>query len=169
MSLTKHLDKLFQTFRIFRSPLFVANTQELQVEGSRMSHIRTNFSPSSRNITIGKFNQIQCILYIRIKFGQADLLVGIILILAYQSAVQNRQRFGAYILRQLEILKEAQSVSLEIIGEETMLERIMPAVFIQRTILYRTYCFFPFVTGSLIRTFYNTAAGKTENTGFDII
>ena len=42
------------------------------------------------------FNQIQCILYIRIKFGQADLLVGVILILAYQSAVQNRQRFGAY-------------------------------------------------------------------------
>ena len=58
MSLTKHLDKLFQTFRIFRSPLFVTNAQEFQVKGSRVSHIRTNFSPSTCDIAISKLNQV---------------------------------------------------------------------------------------------------------------
>ena len=53
-----HLDKLFQTFRIFRSPLFVTNAQEFQVKGSRVSHIRTNFSPSTCDIAISKLNQV---------------------------------------------------------------------------------------------------------------
>ena len=71
ISFTDSFNKWFEMFRIFRSPLFVTNTNELQVERCRVSHICTKFSPLCCHITIGKFNQIKSILHIAIQIATA--------------------------------------------------------------------------------------------------
>ena len=149
ISFTDSFNKWFEMFRIFRSPLFVTNTNELQVERCRVSHICTKFSPLCCHITIGKFNQIKSILHIAIQIANSHMCLCIrILELARQTTTQHRKRLCSYFLRKLEEFKESQSVALEIIGIETMRESIFPTVLIQRAVLYRTYRLLPVIACS---------------------
>ena len=134
-----------------------------------MSHIGTYFSPSCIYITIGKFYKVERILNITIQVANSDMSLRVtILILTGQSAIQNRKRCRPHFLGQQEVFIKSQSVALVIIREETVGKRILPAILIQRTILYRTYRLLPVITGCQIRPFHNTTAGETEDSRMNI-
>ena len=165
MNFANSFDKRFEAFGVLFSPLFVPNTDKFQIERRRMSHIGTYFSPSCIYITIGKFYKVERILNITIQVANSDMsLRGTILILTGQSAIQNRKRCRPHFLGQQEVFIKSQSVALVIIREETVGKRILPAILIQRTILYRTYRLLPVITGCQIRPFHNTTLRETGQT-----
>ena len=131
VSFTNGFDKRFETFGIFFSPLFVTDTDKLQVKRCRMSHIGTYLSPFGIHVSISKLNQIECILNIVIQItnGYVSFRI-IILILAGKSAIQNRQRCRTHFFRQQEIFVESQSIALIIIREESVSKSILPTIFI---------------------------------------
>ena len=131
VSFTNGFDKRFETFGIFFPPLFVTDTDKLQVKRSRMSHIGTYFSPRSIHVSISKLNQVECILNIVIQITNCYVSFRIIiLILAGKSAIQNRQRCRTHFFRQQEIFVESQSIALIIIREESVSKSILPTIFI---------------------------------------
>ena len=108
IGLTNRFDEWIETFRVFFTPLFVTDTNEFQVKRSRMSHICTHFSPSRIDVSIGKFNQVECILNIAIQITDCHMCFRIVvLILAGKTAVQNRKRFGTHFFGQQEVFVES--------------------------------------------------------------
>ena len=108
MSLTNGFDKRFKTFGIFFSPLFVTDTDKLQIKWSRMSHIGTYLPPCSIDVTIGKFYQIECILNIAIQITNCNVSFRIIiLILTGKTAIQNRKRRCTHFFGQQEVFVES--------------------------------------------------------------
>ncbi len=87
-----------------------------------------------------------------------------ILVLARKTNVYNRKRSGSEQFAENEIFIKAESVGLIIIGEEMMGKSILPSVFIQRSVLGRSYSVFPLITGCKISTLDNTSAREAEDT-----
>ena len=169
MCLAKSLDKRFETFGILFSPLFVTDAQIFQIERCRMSHIGTYFPPSRVHVSVGKFDQIKCILNIAVQIANCYVsFFFIVLILTGKPAVQDRKRCRSHFFRKKEILIESQSVALIIIRIETMGKSILPAIFVQWTVFYRAHGFLPVITGFEIRTFNDATTGKTENSRMNI-
>ena len=105
-----------------------------------MSHICTEFSPFSGDITIGEFYQVERILDIALQFAYRHMGFFVrILELTSQSAAQHRKRFRANLLRKLEKLIESQPVALIIVGIKAVGEGVLPAILVQRTVLYRPH------------------------------
>ena len=92
----------------------------------------------------------------------------LILELARESARDDRQSLRAKILAELEELEETKSVALEIIREVAVGECIVPAVLVERTVLYWANSVLPLVASLKIGTLYNTSARETEHTWMHI-
>ena len=92
----------------------------------------------------------------------------LILKLTRKTATYNRQRFRTEILAKLEEFKKSQTVTLVIVRIKSEIKSVMPTVFVEFAVFYRTDGIFPLITAFQIRAFNNTPARKTENTGFHI-
>ena len=108
-----------------------------------MSHFCTNLTPLGVGRAIGKFDKVESILNIRLKIVERYMNAGLggilILELTRESAGDNGQSLGSEVFTKLEELEEAKSVALEIVGEITIGECIVPAVFVKWTVLNFTY------------------------------
>ena len=133
-----------------------------------MSHVGTHLAPFRVDVAIGKLYQVQSILNIGAKVFQCHMYAGLggvgVLELTAQSARDDGQRFGTDILSQLEELEEAQSVRLVVIGEVAVVESVLPAVMVQRTILYGTYAVLPLVALVKCATLHDASARESEHT-----
>ena len=58
---------------------------------------------------------------------------------------------------------------MEIVRIITVLECVLPSVFIERTILYRTYAVLPVVACRKVCTLYDTSAWEAEETWLKVI
>ena len=118
------LDERTQTLVVEVVPLLVAHCKELEVERCRVSHLGALLTPCGVDVAVGKLDKVETILYIRLQIlnGYVCRRVVGVLELASHTYVEHRQRLGANVLRQEEVLVEAQSVALIIIGEETIVE-----------------------------------------------
>ena len=125
-----------------------------------MSHIGTHLSPLGSNRAVGKFNQVECILYVRIEFIHRNYFVAFVL--AGEPAADYRKRFCTEVFAQQEVFEVTKSQSLEIVREGFMFEGVVPAVFIQRAVFNRTYGILPLVTGFKTVTLDDTTTGETE-------
>jgi hypothetical protein len=114
-------------------------------------HIGTHLTPLGIYISIGKLDEVESILDVRLKILECNMhawLGGIrVLELARESARDNRQSLRAEVLAELEELEESKSVALEIVGEVTVGECVVPTVLVEWTVLYRTHCVLPLITG----------------------
>ena len=87
------LDELSEAHRIDFAPLLVADTYLLEVEWCWMSHVGTKLAPLGVYATIGKLDEVESIIDIRLEVVNSYmriLIVIAILILASQSYRQNR-------------------------------------------------------------------------------
>jgi hypothetical protein len=134
-----------------------------------MPHLGTNLTILSGNVAIGKLDEVKGILDILIQVINCYVSVlTVVLILTRETYVYNGQGFCANLLREKEILVEAKTIGLEVIGEETMAESIVPTILVQGTVLYRAERVLPVVAGVKVGTLNNTATGETEATGLHI-
>ena len=104
------LHELLQALWIHRTPLLVTDTNLLQIEWCRMTHIGTELTPFRGNRTIGKLDEVECIVDIALQiiYGYVGILIIIsVLILASQTYRENWQWFSTNLLRKEEILIEA--------------------------------------------------------------
>ena len=85
-----------------------------------------------------------------------------VLELTGKTDTENGQRLRSYLFRKKEILVETKTIALVIVGEETMRECIVPAIFIYRTVLDRTNRIFPLVAGGQVGTLHDTSSGETK-------
>ena len=134
-----------------------------------MAHFGTELTPLGVRTAIGKFYQVQGILYIFIQLVHRLMSAQVIvLVLASQTHTEDRQWLGTYFLGEQEVLIEAQTVALVVVGIETVREGVLPAVLVQRTVLHRSHGVFPLVTGSQVGTLHNAATRETEHTRFQV-
>ena len=132
-----------------------------------MPHVGTHLAPLGVDVAIGKLNQVQGILNIGTKIFQGYVyarLGGVgVLELAAQSARDDGQRFGTDVLGQLEELEESQSVRLVVVGEVAVVEGVLPAVMVQRTVLNGADTVLPLVALVQRATLYDATAGEAEH------
>src|SRR5688500_6217276 len=107
MRLLQHGRESLVALHISGSPLFVSYPNHLQVERRGMSHLRAKASPSRlRGRAVGELNQVERVLDEGLKLIERSGLTRVEL--ARHSTVDDRQRAGADILRQLEVFKETK-------------------------------------------------------------
>ena len=92
-----------------------------------------------------------------------------VLILAGHAAVEYGKRFGTKVFAELEVFKETEAVRLIIIGVETVVELILPAVEVQWTILNGAYRMLPLITIGEIGAFDDATAWEAEDAGMQVI
>ena len=98
-----------QTFGIFLTPLLVSDSEELQVEGFGVSHLGTQLTPLGISRAIGKLNEVERILHERLQvIYRAVCTLVVVLILAGQTHVEDRQRLGTNLLTHEEVLVETE-------------------------------------------------------------
>ena len=89
--------------------------------------------------------------------------------LAGHAAVEHGERFGSKIFAELEILEEAKTIGLIVVGVEAVVELLLPAVEVQGAVLDGTNCVFPLITIGEVGTFDDAATRETEDAGMQII
>ena len=95
------LHELLQALRIHRSPLLVTDTNLLQIEWSRMPHVGTELTPLGGDRTIGKLDEVECIVDIALKILDCHMRIRIliiVLILASQTYRENWQWLSTNLL-----------------------------------------------------------------------
>ena len=164
------LDKRFQTLEVKILPLFVSHCKILHVERCRVSHFGAFASPYGRGVAVGKLNEVETVLDVGLELVQGDMCFRVVpvLVLACHAHIEHRQRLGTDVFGKLEVLEEAQSVALEVVGEVAMVEGKLPTVAVQRTVLHRTYRVFPLVTVLKCFAFDNTSARESQHSGVNI-
>jgi len=163
--------EFLQAHGIQLAPLLVANADLFQVERRGVTHVGAQLSPLARHRTVGKLDEVEGVVNVGLQvFDGAVGIAGIVLVLvlAGQSHRKDGQRLGPDLLRQEEILIETETVGLVVIGIKPMREGVVPAVFVQRTVLGRAYAVLPLVSCGKVGTLYDAAAGETEDARFEV-
>ena len=169
MLLAQALYELLQTYHILGAPLLVTHTEELHVERLGVTHLSTDLTIYCSSITISKLDKVDCILNIGIELINSHMsMFAIVLILTRETYIHYRERLSTNLLREQEVLIETETIGLEVVGEETITEGIVPTVLVQGTVLNGTKCILPVVTSSKVSTLYDTATGEAEATGLHI-
>ena len=142
--------KRLQTLVIKIVPLFVADADILHVEGLGVSHLSANLTPLRVCRTVGELNQIEAVLDIGLQLvvWYVGILCLPVLELAGHTDIEYGQWLSTDILRELEELKEAEAVALEIIRVETVGEGVFPTILVEWAVLYWSNGVFPLVAGS---------------------
>ena len=151
------------------SPLFVANSQELEVEGGGMSHLGAHLSPGTVHGTVGKLNQVQCVL--DEGFQLVHRAVGafiFVLELAGQAAAEDGKGFGPYLFTELEEFEETQPSALVVVRIETVGETVFPAVLVEGAVLHGPHRVLPLVARGQVGPFHYAAPGEAEDAGFKV-
>ena len=167
------LQTLGESLVVLVVPLLIAHTQVLQVEGGGVSHFGTQGSPLVLGrVAVGKLDEVDAVIDVGLEVfdGHVNLLLvaDVVLELTAHAHVQHGKRFCTNLLRQTEILVEAQSVTLEIVGVVTAGEGVVPAVLVQRTVLYRAYRVLPLVARGQVGTLHDASSGEAEHAGLHV-
>ena len=153
-------------------PLFVADGEELEVEGCGMPHVGAELGPLvGGGVAVGKVDEVYAVVDELLEALPGGWGMGIVavLVLAGHAHVEYGQGLGTYLLRELEILEEAESVALEVVGEVAVREGVVPAVLVERTVLHGAYGVLPLVAGRQVCTLHDTAAGEAEHAGVEVL
>ncbi len=157
----------FEVFGIDGSPLLVANTYILEVEGGRVSHVGTEFCPRILGrVTIGKLNEVEHVVDVGLQLVNGHMsiaAVGAVLKLTGETYTHDGQWLCTNLFGELEVFEEAKTIGLEVVGEIAMCEGVVPTVLVQWTILHGTYRVFPLITCGKVGALHNTSAWETEH------
>ena len=99
---------------VLRPPLLVADAEHLQVERRRMPHRGPPAAPALVDRAVGELDQVERVLDVGIERVERRQLARVEL--AGHAAVEDRQRLGADVLGQLEVLEEAEPERLVVVG-----------------------------------------------------
>ena len=102
--------KAFEPFGVKWSPLLVAYADLFEVEGSGMPHFGAKTSPFACDGTVGKVDEVECVVDVRLQVvhGNMGVLIVIgVLKLAGKAATQDRKRLGSDSFGKEEELVEA--------------------------------------------------------------
>ena len=129
-----------------------------------MPHLCTLLSPCRVHVAIGKLDEVEAVLDIRVKLvhRHVSALLVPVLELACHTHVEHWQRLGTDVLRELEELKESQSVALIVVGIIAIVECVLPSVLVERTVLHRTNGVLPLVAGLKVGSLHDTSTGETQ-------
>ncbi len=148
---------------------FVADGDEFEVERSGMAHFGAELAPCCVGAAIGELDEVESVLDIGLQFVYRHMCFGIMVLeLARESDAEYGERFGTDFFGEKEVFVESETARLIVVGVEAVLEGVVPAVFIDGTVLYGTYGVFPLIAGVEVGSFDNTSAGETEYAGFDV-
>ena len=86
------LHELLQTLRIHRPPLLVTDTNLLQIEWCWMPHIGTELTPLRGDRTIGKLDEVECIVDIALKILDCYMCIRILIIVLILASQTYRER-----------------------------------------------------------------------------
>ena len=73
------LHELLQALRVHRSPLLVTDTNLLQIEWCRMTHIGTELTPLRGDRSIGKLDEVECIVDIALEILDCYMRIRILI------------------------------------------------------------------------------------------
>jgi hypothetical protein len=138
-----------------------------------VAHVGTELTPLSRRSAIGELDQVEDILDIRVEslassVDVSALRIVAVLELAGEADADDRERLGADVLTEEEELVETETVGLIVVREVAVLESIVPAVLVERTVLYRADAILPLVASSEIRALDDTAAREAEDARVEV-
>ncbi len=169
MFLAQYLDKGCKVLYIFRAPLFVADTEILEVEWRGMTHVGAELAPYGGGVAVGKFNQVYGILDIGLQFVHRHVGFRVaVLELAYKAYVEYGKGGCADFLTQKEVLVETKTVRLIVVGIEAVREGIVPAVEVGGAVFRLAHGIFPLIAVADFGTLYNTSAGEAEYARFEV-
>ena len=148
------------------APLLIAYTDILHVEGRRMAHLGTYLSPLRVGRSVGKLDEVEAVVDVRLQLveGYMGALLVPVLELAGEADAEDGQGLGTDILGKLEELEEAEAVRLIVVGEVAIVEGVLPAILVERTILYRANGILPLIARLQVGTFNDATTGKAEYT-----
>ena len=140
-----------------------------------MPHFCTQCAPFAVHRTIGKLNEIQCILHIFLKFHTARIHHFCGTELTSRADIQHRKRFCSQQFTQQKILIKSKSERLTIMRVWSFRHRIIFAPVIIKgpqirditSVFHIPYRIFPIITVVQTDTFHDTAARKSHKSRFD--
>ncbi len=124
-----------------------------------MPHIRPDLPPGGVGSAIGKFDEVQGVLNVRIQLVQGHELPCIEL--AGHAAPQDRQGFCLQVLRKLKVLEKPEAEALVVIRGQPVVEFRVPAVDKCLAVCDRAHGFFPLVPARERAALHDTAARET--------
>ena len=133
-----------------------------------MAHLGTHLTPGGRGVAIGKLHQIECILNIGLQLLHRAVGRRVVLELTRQTATHHRQRLGTHRLGKAEVLIEAQTVGLEVVGEEAVAEGVVPTILVRGAVLDRSDRVFPLVAGLKGRALDDATAREAEDARLEV-
>src|SRR5574344_1765489 len=135
-----------------------------------MSHLRTLLSPCRVHVAIGKLDEVEAVLDIWVELVHRHMcaLLVPVLELACHTYVEHWQRLCTYILRELEELKESQSVALIVVGIIAIVEGVLPAVVVERTVLHRSDSILPLVAGLQVCSLHDASPRESKQSRFHV-
>ena len=114
---------------------------------------------------VGKLDEVKTVVDIGLQLVRLHVgrLLVPVLELAGKTYANDGQRLGTDILRELEELKETQSVRLIVVGEIAVVEGVLPAVLVQRTVLHGPYRILPLIARREVGTLNDASAREAED------
>ena len=161
--------------QVLRLPLLISNRKVIHTERLWMSHFGTQCAPFTVHRTIGKLNEIQCILHIFLKFCTVRIHHFCRTELTRGANIQHRKRFCPQQLTQQKIFIKSKSERLSIMRIRPFRHRIIFAPFIIKSpqirnitaVFHIPYCIFPIITVVQTDAFHNTSSRETHKSRFD--
>ena len=138
-----------------------------------MAHVGTQLTPLRVGTAIAELDEVEAVVDVRLQVTGSHMHTGsvliVVLILASQADIQDRQRLGTNILRQAEQLIEAHAIGLEVVGEQAVREGVVPTVLVHRTVFNSAHRVLPLIARSQIGSLYDATTGEAEYAGMQIL
>ena len=167
------LNEWLEVFWVDFAPLLVTDTYIFEVEWFWVTHIGAKLSPHVLlRIAVSELDEVENVVDVWLELVNwyvSVAAVRTVLELASETYVENWERFCADFLRKEEVLVESESVALEVVWEETVVECVVPTVFVERTVFNRTYSVLPLVASLEVCTFNDTSAWEAEHAWLQVV
>ena len=136
-----------------------------------MSHVGAQLAPLRGDGTVGELDEVEGVVDIALQVLHCHVGVGVlvvVLILAGESYGEDGQWLCADLLGEEEVLIEAQTQGLVVVGEEAVGEGVSPAVLVQGAVLGCAHAVLPLVACVEVGAFHDAAAGEAEHAGLQV-
>ncbi len=151
---------------VLRTPLFVADAEHLHVERLGVAEGRAPGAPGARHRAVGELDQVERVLDVGRELVERHELAAVEL--AGHAAVEDRQRLGADVLGELEVLEEAQAERLVVVRRRPMLELVVPAVDQELPLRDRADRLLPLVADGEPGPLDDAAAGEAQEARVEV-
>ncbi len=131
-----------------------------------MPHLGTHLAPGAGGGAIGKLDEVERVLDVGLQTVERHLLVAFVL--ATQPHAENGKRPRTDVFAKLEEFVESEATRLVVVGESTVLEGVVPAVLVERTVFHGPHRVLPLIAGGERVSLHHATAGETHHAGMQV-